>query len=421
MAVALYERELGTIRGRVNFRDTDDDNVRKMAYLGVVTGIGGNRFAPNNPITREAAAVFLSRLAEAMGHPLPDQSPQFADNGHISGWAVEGVGQMQATGIMGGVSGNRFAPHSPYTREQSIITMLRLLNIIDPQGGGEVAPTPFPTPIITTPTPVPSETIPEPPAATPLPPNVTPEPTPSTIIITPTPAPNVPPQPTPPPGEVTPTPPPHVVPTPPPEATPTPLPQATPLPATPTPVPTPTPEPTPTPVPTFPQSGLTLPDRRATDAERAEWIAEYWAMGGPFEFEREVVRLINEVRIEHGLAYLQMDYGLMMAARYYTQLQANLNTDSGHNQGPYRVENAAHGASANVALAFGNRLGRWNGGNSAAGGSALAQDLVNRWMNSPGHRNYILSPEHRFIGAGSHIGGRWGVFHYLFMSNLASE
>jgi len=33
LAVALYERELGEIRGRVNFTDTDDINVRKMASL----------------------------------------------------------------------------------------------------------------------------------------------------------------------------------------------------------------------------------------------------------------------------------------------------------------------------------------------------------------------------------------------------
>jgi len=37
---------------------------------------------------------------------------------------------MQATGIMGGVGNNTFAPKSDYTREQSIMTMMRLFDIV---------------------------------------------------------------------------------------------------------------------------------------------------------------------------------------------------------------------------------------------------------------------------------------------------
>ncbi|MCL2362458.1 MAG: CAP domain-containing protein [Defluviitaleaceae bacterium] len=141
-------------------------------------------------------------------------------------------------------------------------------------------------------------------------------------------------------------------------------------------------------------------------------------MGGPAAFEIEVVRLVNIIREENNLAILQIDDSLMMAARYYTQIQANLNIGSGHNIGPYGVEGARHGASFNVALAFGGRL-RWNGGNSAAG-RHTPQSLVDAWWNSAGHRNFMLSPEHRFIGAGTHAGGQWGAFHYLFMSDRAS-
>ena len=142
-------------------------------------------------------------------------------------------------------------------------------------------------------------------------------------------------------------------------------------------------------------------------------------MGGPFAFELEVVRLINEVRLEHDLAYLQIDNTLMMAARFYTQIMANLNTNLGHNEGPYRIPGATHGGSRAVAEAFGAQL-RWNGGNGAAG-VRTPENLVTSWMNSPGHRNYILSPEHRFIGAGAHAGGRWGAFQYLFLSDTASN
>jgi hypothetical protein len=40
------------------------------------------------------------------------------------------VGQMQASGIMGGVGDNRFAPQGRYTIEQSITTMLRVFELI---------------------------------------------------------------------------------------------------------------------------------------------------------------------------------------------------------------------------------------------------------------------------------------------------
>ena len=132
LAVALYETVTGTeITGRMEFNDTDDVNVQKMAYLGVVQGVGRGNFAPNAGLTREQAAVMLVRLADAIGQPFPPSAPTFADNAQMSSWAIEAIGQMQASGIMGGVGSNRFDPQGAYTREQSIITVLRLFNILD--------------------------------------------------------------------------------------------------------------------------------------------------------------------------------------------------------------------------------------------------------------------------------------------------
>jgi len=39
------------------------------------------------------------------------------------------VGLVQGSGIMGGVGDNRFDPQGEYTREQSILTMLRLYKL----------------------------------------------------------------------------------------------------------------------------------------------------------------------------------------------------------------------------------------------------------------------------------------------------
>lgn len=131
LAVALYQSVTGLeIEGRTKFDDTDDVNVEKMAYIGVVNGVGDNKFAPQSALTREQAATMLSRLAAAMEKPLADTAPTFADSGSISSWALVAVGQLQAAGIMGGVGDNTFAPKAAYTREQSITTIVRLLDLI---------------------------------------------------------------------------------------------------------------------------------------------------------------------------------------------------------------------------------------------------------------------------------------------------
>lgn len=133
LAAALYEKAMGEeITARKAFSDTMDINVEKMAALGVVNGVGENRFAPQDPLTREQAATILSRLAAVIGRPLAEGQPSFADNGEISTWALLAVGQVQSSHIMNGVGDNRFAPTEAYTREQCIVTILRLSRLLNP-------------------------------------------------------------------------------------------------------------------------------------------------------------------------------------------------------------------------------------------------------------------------------------------------
>jgi hypothetical protein len=68
----------------------------------------------------------ISRLANAIGQPFTSSRSTFADNSLISSWAFDAVGEMQGSGIMGGVGNNRFDPRGNYERQQAIITMLRL-------------------------------------------------------------------------------------------------------------------------------------------------------------------------------------------------------------------------------------------------------------------------------------------------------
>ena len=165
-------------------------------------------------------------------------------------------------------------------------------------------------------------------------------------------------------------------------------------------------------------STITLPNRRVTVTERNAWVADYIAFGGPTAEEREIVRLINIERANHNLVQVTIDDPLMRAARFFAQQASDLSGlhTGTHNFGPYATTaTAQRGASANVAVAFGANL-RQNAGNWHSSGTISAADLVRSWMGTTATRNYILSPEHRFIGVGQFPGG----ISYLFMNDRAS-
>jgi len=142
LAVLLYEKHMGTISELAPaFDDSRDTNVRKMSALGVVNGVGDNRFNPNGKLIREQAAAILSRLADAMGISLAKASPDYTDSKQISDWAAADVGKMQASKIMTGTDGNRFDPKGSYTREQSIVTMVRIWDMV--KKSAETFPFPY--------------------------------------------------------------------------------------------------------------------------------------------------------------------------------------------------------------------------------------------------------------------------------------
>jgi len=127
LAVLFFELVTGDeITGRIQFNDSNDINVQKAAYLGLVSGTGGGNFSPNMAFNREQASVILDRLATAIGEPFPLIPPTFADTPQMSPWAVQSVGAAQFAGIVGGVGNNMFNPRGAFTIEQSIVTILRL-------------------------------------------------------------------------------------------------------------------------------------------------------------------------------------------------------------------------------------------------------------------------------------------------------
>lgn len=119
--------------------------------------------------------------------------------------------------------------------------------------------------------------------------------------------------------------------------------------------------------------------------------------------EDQVARLVNSARAKAGLPGLQVDerlrksaraHGADMEARNYF---AHESPDGGT---PFdRMLKAGYpdGAAENIAR-----------------GQQKPNEVMQAWMNSPGHRRNILHPNFRTIGVGMHMGeyGPWWTQHF---------
>jgi hypothetical protein len=137
LAVLLYEKMTGTaapVPASNPFNDTTNPEILKAANLGIVGGVGGGKFAPNNNVTRQEISVMLLRTLKNV---MPDISTaaefktQFQDVSSIDSWALEAVRFMNANDIIGGSTVNGVSymlPKGNTTREQAIALVLRMYN-----------------------------------------------------------------------------------------------------------------------------------------------------------------------------------------------------------------------------------------------------------------------------------------------------
>lgn len=49
-------------------------------------------------------------------------------------------------------------------------------------------------------------------------------------------------------------------------------------------------------------------------------------------------------------------------------------------------------------------------GENIAAGQSSPQNVMDSWMNSPGHRKNILNPDFEYIGVGLARGGSYGIY-----------
>ncbi|MEI3614209.1 CAP domain-containing protein [Pseudogracilibacillus sp. SO30301A] len=108
------------------------------------------------------------------------------------------------------------------------------------------------------------------------------------------------------------------------------------------------------------------------------------------QYEQQVVELTNQERAKNGLQPLQVDNELSKVAREKSRdMQVNNYFD--HNSPTY-------GSPFDMMKAYG--INYRAAGENIAMGQRTPQEVVNAWMNSPGHRENILNSSFTHIGVG---------------------
>lgn len=114
-------------------------------------------------------------------------------------------------------------------------------------------------------------------------------------------------------------------------------------------------------------------------------------------YEREVIRLVNEIRTSRGLSALKEDWQLSRVARYKSQDMKD-NHYFSHTSPTY-------GSPFEMMKKFG--ISYRAAAENIARGQRTPQEVVNAWMNSAGHRSNILNAQYTKIGVGYVANGNY--------------
>lgn len=107
-------------------------------------------------------------------------------------------------------------------------------------------------------------------------------------------------------------------------------------------------------------------------------------------YEKEVIRLVNEIRAKNSLGTLKEDWELSRVARYKSEDMKNNNYFS-HTSPTY-------GSPFDMMKKFG--ISYRGAAENIAKGQKTPREVVNAWMNSSGHRANILNKNYTHIGVG---------------------
>ena len=114
------------VSGGEDFSDVEEGDwyaaaVAWAAENGLVSGVGGDRFAPNDALTREQMALILYRYAQNEGYKTSQSgkgTEGYLDASSISSYAVKAMDWAVNAGLLSGKGNNTLAPTAGATRAE---------------------------------------------------------------------------------------------------------------------------------------------------------------------------------------------------------------------------------------------------------------------------------------------------------------
>jgi hypothetical protein len=113
------------------FEDTKDISVKELYLQGIVNGKSETEFCPYDYITREEFSRVLSEVYKVVSKTASTASSvlQYKDKAQISDWALGSVTNVTSLGLMQGDENGNFNPKGNITKEEVIVTLLRLYDL----------------------------------------------------------------------------------------------------------------------------------------------------------------------------------------------------------------------------------------------------------------------------------------------------
>lgn len=118
---------------------------------------------------------------------------------------------------------------------------------------------------------------------------------------------------------------------------------------------------------------------------------------GVRSYEEEVIRLTNQKRAQNGLPALKANWELSRIARYKSQDM--------HDKNYFSHTSPTYGSPFDMMKKFG--ISYSSAGENIAKGQSTPAQVVEAWMNSPGHRANILNRSYTEIGVGYVSDGKY--------------
>lgn len=132
--VTVLYRLAGTpkVEGSVPFTDVQAGQFYSDALVwaysnGIAKGVTGQKFAPNDSVTREQMAVFFARYAQLAGKTVVAEGNlgNYTDANEVSHYAVEAMTWAVETGLIQGLTDSALSPKSSSTRAQVAEVLMR--------------------------------------------------------------------------------------------------------------------------------------------------------------------------------------------------------------------------------------------------------------------------------------------------------